>query len=81
MALDLDGVMVSSGSACSSGMVKPSHVLGAMGIGEELAHCGLRISFGWNSLEADADAALSSLSKLLARVHGRARPGHPLAAA
>lgn len=81
MALDLDGVMVSSGAACSSGKVKPSHVLGAMGVGEELARCGLRISFGWNSLAADADAALSSLSKLLARVHGRARPGHPLVAA
>lgn len=72
MALDLDGVMISSGAACSSGKVKPSHVLAAMGVNEDLARCALRVSFGWNSTEADADAAIASLSKLLARAKARA---------
>jgi cysteine desulfurase len=81
MALDLDGVMLSSGAACSSGKVKSSHVLAAMGVGEELSRCALRVSFGWNSAETDVDAALSSISRLLARVHGRVQPGHPRVAA
>ena len=72
MALDLDGVMVSSGSACSSGKVRPSHVLRAMGVSDALATCALRVSFGWNSTEADVDAALSSISNLVSRVKARA---------
>ena len=72
MALDLDGVMVSSGSACSSGKVRPSHVLRAMGVSEALAACALRVSFGWNSTDADVDAALSSISQLLSRAKARA---------
>jgi cysteine desulfurase len=72
MALDLDGVMVSSGSACSSGRVRPSHVLRAMGVSDSLAGCALRISFGWNSADADVDAALSSISNLLSRARSRA---------
>ena len=72
MALDLDGVMMSSGAACSSGKVKPSSVLAAMGVREDLARNALRASFGWNSRAADGDAALDSLSKLLARVRARA---------
>jgi cysteine desulfurase len=67
MALDLDGVMVSSGAACSSGKVKRSHVLVAMGVAEEIARSALRVSFGWNSTEADADAALASIARLVAR--------------
>ena len=72
MALDLDGVMVSSGSACSSGKVRASHVLRAMGVSEALANCALRVSFGWNSVDGDVDAALSSISHLLSRVKARA---------
>jgi len=67
MALDLDGVMVSSGAACSSGKVKPSHVLAAMGVSDDLARCALRVSFGWNSTEADVDAALAAIARLEAR--------------
>lgn len=67
IALDLDGIAVSTGAACSSGKVKPSHVLAAMGVGESLARCGIRVSFGWNNSERDADAAIASLEKLLAR--------------
>ncbi|MGH6889492.1 MAG: cysteine desulfurase family protein [Rhizomicrobium sp.] len=71
IALDLDGVMVSSGAACSSGKVMSSHVLGAMGVAPEVARCALRVSLGWNSEEADIDAALMSLEKLAARVAAR----------
>ncbi|MDE2110848.1 MAG: cysteine desulfurase [Alphaproteobacteria bacterium] len=71
MALDLDGVMMSSGAACSSGKMAPSHVLRAMGIGDELSRCAVRASFGWNSIDADVDRALESISKLLVRVRTR----------
>jgi cysteine desulfurase len=71
IALDLDGVMMSSGSACSSGKVKPSHVLAAMGVSNDLARCALRVSFGWNSTESDVETALKSLTKLVMRVRSR----------
>jgi len=67
MALDLDGVMLSSGSACSSGKVKRSHVLAAMGVSDDVAGCALRASFGWNSTAADVEAARVSISNLVAR--------------
>jgi cysteine desulfurase len=71
MALDLDGVCVSSGAACSSGKVGHSHVLKAMGVADDVARCALRVSFGWNSRAEDADAAISSLGKLMARISAR----------
>jgi cysteine desulfurase len=71
MALDLDGVMVSSGAACSSGKVKSSHVLKAMGVADDVAARALRVSFGWNSTQADVDAAVAALAKLLSRVRSR----------
>ncbi|MEO7223680.1 MAG: aminotransferase class V-fold PLP-dependent enzyme, partial [Devosia sp.] len=49
MGLDLKGISVSSGSACSSGKVGPSHVLKAMGVPAELGECAMRLSVGWNS--------------------------------
>jgi cysteine desulfurase len=67
IALDLDGVAVSSGAACSSGKVKTSHVLVAMGVDEALARCGIRVSFGWTNDDADVDAAIASLRRLIAR--------------
>jgi cysteine desulfurase len=75
MALDLLGLSVSSGSACSSGKVGPSHVLKAMGIPAELADCALRVSLGWNSTEADVAAFLSGFESVVDRHrvrHGRA---------
>jgi len=71
IGLDLDGVMVSSGSTCSSGKVKISHVLAAMGVEEELAVCALRVSFGWSSTMEDVNAAVASLIKLCERVRGK----------
>lgn len=67
IALDLDGIAVSSGSACSSGKVKPSHVLSAMGVDQELSRDVLRVSFGWNSTEEDVVAIIQSLRALLHR--------------
>jgi len=72
IALDLDGVAVSSGAACSSGKVGRSHVLAAMGVSDELSRCDLRVSFGWASTEQDVDAAIASLKKLLERKGARA---------
>jgi cysteine desulfurase len=72
MALDLDGVCISSGAACSSGKVSPSHVLAAMGVPESLARSALRVSFGWNSTEMDTDAVIASLSKLVRRLRALA---------
>jgi cysteine desulfurase len=68
IALDLDGVMMSSGSTCSSGKVAVSHVLAAMGAEEKLAACALRASFGWSSSMEDVHAAVQSLAKLRERV-------------
>lgn len=70
MALDLAGVMVSAGSACSSGKVKASHVLTAMDQGD-LAGCAIRVSGGWKTTEADwnrfADAWLEAHARYTAR--------------
>ncbi len=71
MALDLAGISVSSGSACSSGKVGPSHVLAAMGVPPELAACALRVSFGWNSTAEEADAFLASYETILQRQRAR----------
>ena len=60
MSMDLAGVAISSGSACSSGKVKPSHVLAAMGASEEEATTAIRVSLGWNSTEEDADAFIAA---------------------
>ena len=67
IALDLDGVAVSAGSSCASGKVLASHVLAAMQVEPELAGCAVRASFGWNSENADVDAAITSLTKLWQR--------------
>ena len=67
MGLDLKGISVSSGSACSSGKVGPSHVLEAMGVPAELSECAMRLSVGWNSTMADIDAFLAGLTEVLNR--------------
>src|SRR3546814_17210728 len=55
MALDLAGVAVSSGSACSSSQVQPSHVLADLGASAEEAGAAIRVSLGWASPPADID--------------------------
>jgi cysteine desulfurase len=60
IGFDLEGVAVSSGSACSSGKVQPSHVLEAMGYGPGLAQGAVRLSLGWSTTEADVDYGLQA---------------------
>jgi cysteine desulfurase len=61
--LDLEGIALSSGSACSSGKVKTSHVLQAMGISDDLSRCALRISFGRGNTMQDVERLLMVLTK------------------
>jgi cysteine desulfurase len=70
IALDLDGVMVSAGAACSSGKVGPSHVLEAMGLGPDLVGSTIRVSLGWKSSEADVDHFLRAWTALYRRCRG-----------
>jgi len=70
IALDLDGVMVSAGAACSSGKVGPSHVLEAMGVGPDLVGSTIRVSLGWDSSEADVDHFLRAWTRLYRRCRG-----------
>ena len=64
MALDLDGIAVSSGSACSSGTMKFSEVVKAMGYGLEIAEGAVRVSMGWATSEAEIDRFLNAWRKL-----------------
>jgi cysteine desulfurase len=64
IGFDLAGISVSSGSACSSGKVQPSHVLAAMGFGNDLAQGAVRLSLGWSTAEADIDLAVEAWRKL-----------------
>lgn len=67
MAMDLDGIAVSSGAACSSGKVQPSHVLRAMGVTEEDAGSVLRVSLGWDTTQSDIDRFVESWAALYDR--------------
>ncbi len=64
IGFDLAGIAVSSGSACSSGKVQPSHVLEAMGFGPKIAQSAVRLSLGWSTSETDIDRALEAWRKL-----------------
>jgi cysteine desulfurase len=60
IGFDLAGIAVSSGSACSSGKVQPSHVLEAMGFGASIAQGAIRLSLGWSTSDADVDCCLEA---------------------
>jgi cysteine desulfurase len=64
IAFDLEGVSVSSGSACSSGKVERSHVLDAMGIAPDLSACAIRVSSGWTTGQTDIERFLTVLAKI-----------------
>jgi cysteine desulfurase len=72
MAFDLEGIAVSSGSACSSGKVARSHVLGAMGIPPEISLAAIRVSLGWNTTEQDIETFGAAWRRILARRKSRA---------
>jgi cysteine desulfurase len=67
IALDLAGFAVSTGSACASGAVTPSHVIRAMGYGDDEARGAVRISMGWDTTEDAIEQLLAALPTLLAR--------------
>jgi cysteine desulfurase len=67
MALDIGGFAISAGSACSSGKVKTSRVLGAAGYGPDIAGCAIRASFGWNTQAGDGQALAQAYLKAGAR--------------
>jgi cysteine desulfurase len=68
MHLDLAGIACSSGSACSTGSVEPSHVLAAMGVPRELGIAALRVSFGKETTADDLEAFLGALPKVVEKV-------------
>jgi cysteine desulfurase len=71
IGLDLAGVAVSSGSACSSGKVEASHVLSAMGVAEEIAHGAIRVSLGFATKRADIENFLKAFGELVKRLRPR----------
>ncbi len=73
IALDLDGIAVSAGAACSSGKVAASHVLAAMGLGP-LAGQAIRVSLPWSASRADVDAFASAYSRMAARLRAALAP-------
>jgi len=71
ISFDLNGIAVSSGSACSSGKVQASHVLAAMGVEPSLAQGAVRISLGWSTSEGDAEILLAALTKVVSSLRKR----------
>lgn len=71
IGLDLAGIAASSGSACTSGAQRPSHVLAAMGITQPDAGCALRFSLGRSTTPDDVEYLLETLPKVAARVRGK----------
>jgi cysteine desulfurase len=71
IALDLEGIAVSSGSACSSGKVKRSHVLSAMGVEPDVAGGAIRVSLGWNSRREDCILFVRALERTVSTIRAR----------
>jgi cysteine desulfurase len=68
MHLDLSGIAASSGSACTTGAVEPSHVLTAMGVPRDLAVSTIRLSLGWRSTAADVEQAAVIIPEVAGKV-------------
>jgi cysteine desulfurase len=66
--LDLEGICASTGSACSSASLEPSHVLLALGVPPEQAHCSLRFTLGRENTEADVERVLEVLPGIVAKL-------------
>ena len=65
LSLDLEGIAASSGSACSSGSLEPSHVLSAIGLDHPTAHGSIRFSLGWGNTEEDVDYLLQVVPRVV----------------
>lgn len=72
IAFDLNGIALSSGSACSSGKVQASHVLAAMGVEPELARGAIRASLGWNTSETHVESLLNAWMRVVSSLLKRA---------
>jgi cysteine desulfurase len=70
LSLDLLGIAASTGSACTSGSVDPSHVLLAMGLPVEQVHGSLRITLGKDNTEEDVESILSALPGIIEKLRG-----------
>jgi cysteine desulfurase len=68
LGLDIEGVAVSTGSACSAGDLRPSHVLMAIGIPEEESHGSLRVTLGKYTTKTEIDRFIKSLKEVVARL-------------
>jgi len=73
IALDLEGIAVSTGSACSSGTLEPSHVLRAMGLPAHRTQNSLRFSLGIYSTQEEVDRVIDVLPKLVEKLRGLTR--------
>jgi len=70
MTLDLAGIGVSTGSACASGALEPSHVLRAMGLGDNLVNSSIRFSLGRNTTKEEIDYTVAELVKAVKKLRG-----------
>lgn len=68
LSLDMDGIAASTGSACSSGALDPSHVLLALGLKHEQAHGSLRLTIGKNTTKKEIDHAVKKLKEIILRL-------------
>ncbi|MCL2557274.1 MAG: aminotransferase class V-fold PLP-dependent enzyme, partial [Treponema sp.] len=68
LSMDIEGIEASTGSACASGSLEPSHVLVATGLGPELAHGSIRFSLGWGVSAEDVDYIIKTLPPIIARL-------------
>jgi cysteine desulfurase len=79
-ALDLEGIEASTGSACTTGSVEPSHVLLAMGIAAERARGSLRMTLGRENTPADVETTLDAVTRCVARLRSASREAEPVQA-
>jgi len=75
LSMDMAGIEASTGSACASGSLEPSHVLVAMGLGPELAHGSIRISLGWQTNEDDVDYIIKTMPPIIERLRAMSTVG------
>ncbi|WP_434644074.1 cysteine desulfurase NifS [Thermoanaerobacterium thermosaccharolyticum] len=68
LSLDMEGICVSSGSACTAGSIDPSHVLLAIGLPEEIAHGSLRLTIGEENTEEEINTVINKLPKIVDRL-------------
>jgi cysteine desulfurase len=68
LSMDMAGIEASTGSACASGSLEPSHVLMAIGVGPELAHSSIRFSLGWSTGAEDVDYIIETMPPIIERL-------------